>query len=157
MTTFLPTDPDNETPNALGFCITIMLRSIIRNIIVIQKQKIDVMRQCWCEWSNSSEPAKQDFGKVQKIFYPLIVAQEFPTPFRFRLRQKLHSVGNSFAFAPQTLRWFAVREERGRSPLCGKSFFTAYCKISWQISTRNLSTFFYVKTLLITPQRFLLR
>ena len=36
---------------------------------------------------------------------PAAPAQEFPPPFRFRLRRKLHYGGNSFAFRRDSLRW----------------------------------------------------
>ena len=48
---------------------------------------------------------------------PPAPAQEFPTPFRFRLRRKLHSVGNSFAFDRGPLRWVRGREGRGMRPV----------------------------------------
>ena len=40
-------------------------------------------------------------------------AQEFPPPLRFRLRRKLRSGGNFFAFGPDSLRWTRGREGTG--------------------------------------------
>ena len=39
-------------------------------------------------------------------------AQKFPPPFRFRLRRKLHSGGNFFAFHRDSLRWTRGGERR---------------------------------------------
>jgi len=40
-------------------------------------------------------------------------AQEFPPPFRFRLRRKLHSGGDFFAFHRDSLRWTRGGKETG--------------------------------------------
>ena len=49
---------------------------------------------------------------------PAPPAQKFPPPFRFRLRRKLHSGGNFFAFHRDSLRW--TRGGRGTAKPGGR-------------------------------------
>ena len=47
------------------------------------------------------------------LFYQHMTAQKFPPPFRFRLRRKLHSGGDFFAFHRDSLRWTRGGKETG--------------------------------------------
>ena len=72
-------------------------------------------------------------------------AQKFPPPFRFRLRRKLHSGGNFFAFRRDSLRWTRGGGRRGmRGFDTEKSILTAYCT-SEQAAYRLLRLFSKVR------------
>ena len=69
-------------------------------------------------------------------------AQKFPPPFRFRLRRKLHSGGNFFAFHRDSLRWTRGGRGTGKPEGAEKSILTTYSKENPAVINRSAAAGF---------------